>query len=83
MPHQGAGPVQPRQVVHDEQQRLLLGGLLQQGQDRAGHQELRRGRSVAQAQGHVQGPGMQRAQVRQLGQARAEELVQGGEGDVG
>ena len=26
------------------------------------------GRSVAQAQGHVQGPGMQRAQVRQLGQ---------------
>ena len=81
--HECAGAIQPRQVVDDEQQGLLRGGLLQQGQDRAGHEELRGRRPFAQAQGHVQSPGVQRAQVGQLGEARVEELVEGGEGDVG
>ena len=56
--------------------------LLQQGQDRAGDLELRGRRAFAQAQGHVQSLGVQRGQVGQLGEARVEELVQRGKGDI-
>ncbi|HEX3955737.1 MAG TPA: hypothetical protein VHZ03_03785 [Trebonia sp.] len=45
--HECAGAVQPGQVVDDEKQRLLLGRLLQERQDRAGDEELRGRRPLA------------------------------------
>ena len=80
--HERAGAVQPRQVVDDEQQRLFLGRLLQERQDRGGDQELRWRRPHAQVKRHVQGPGEHGAELRHLVEAREEELVQGGIGDV-
>ncbi len=74
--------VQPLRVVDDAQERLLLGGVGQEAQDRQAHEEALRWRSGAQAERRAQGVALRARQHRETVEQGRAQRVQPGEGEL-
>ena len=81
--HARARPVQPGQVVEDDEHRSCGGGLAKQHERRIRHDEPAGGRAVAEAERDVEGVSVDRRELWQRAQEREEKLVQTGEARPG
>ena len=75
-------PVEPLRVVDDAHERLLLGGVGQQAQDRQPDEEAIRRRSVAQAERRAQRVALRARQMPETAEHRCAQRMQAGEREL-